>query len=157
MPYSYYIVKDKNVKYILLKILDRISYQVDEFFVLERKNVRKWPFNEFFVELRQKQLDSCYSDYMYLFFTKRRDYTNLIIYCVYYYGRGPQEVADLAVALNRLENNLARVYRYAAVYVDLLDSIAEILVINVYIPRSIYNYYRRRHRDKVVSIESASP
>jgi hypothetical protein len=153
MPYSYNIVKDKNVKYILLKILDRISYQVDEFFVLERKNVLKWPLNEFFVELRWKRLDACYNDLIKMFFFKIKDHMYVDIFCIYYYGTQPLDLADLAAALSRLESNLARIDRYTWVGIELLDAIAEILIIKIRLPRSLYNYYRKRHVDKVIQAQ----
>jgi hypothetical protein len=75
------------------------------------------------------------------------------IFCIYYYGTQPSDLADLAAALSRLESNLARIDRYTWVGIELLDAVAEILIIKIRLPRSLYNYYRKRHVDKVIQAQ----
>jgi hypothetical protein len=59
---------------------------------------------------------------------------------------------NLVTAVYVLENNLNKYNKYATALIDLLDGVAEKLIISIIsLPRAIYNYYRKRYKDRIIT------
>jgi hypothetical protein len=144
-----------NETYYILKLnIAGYTYYAREYFALRPKNVQKPPFKEFFDEL--KKFDHCSDETIKIHFIDqyREDkLARMIIHCEHYEGNSIEDVLRLSAAAVGLKTGLSRYDPRAEVYIDLLNGTSEDLVILLYLPRKIYNYYRKKHKDKVIQAQ----
>jgi hypothetical protein len=126
------------------------KYNAEEYFVLKPSDIRKWGFSYFFKTLRS--IDHCDDENVDVFFYRVFGNTNMLVVCKHFEGGHLYEVMNLVTAVYVLENNLNKYNKYATALIDLLDGVAEKLIISIIsLPRAIYNYYRKRHKDRIIT------
>jgi hypothetical protein len=75
----------------------------------------------------------------------------MLVVCHHYEGSDTYDMTKLVTTLGMLEKYLMMYSWQSFAYIDLLDGVAEKLIIRVNLPKTIYNYYRKRHKDKIIA------